>query len=234
MKVFVLFSSVIMLFLTGCSTTYNVREDPEEFRDLRGDLYLKSSTVRLLSGETLSLDSTVLLATSVVGVATVDGSRQELPLSQVKEISTSHVGRGLWRGARSGLLVGASIGLVAGAASPVGNGFFSSPTRGASLMAGGVAGALGGLFYGAIAGVAFMSTEHFQFNEQPASKEELLRRGVNSPVVTLRFTSPPEETADAVCITWQKRSIWLPKSRIVIERIENGCVLTVPEQLLEK
>jgi hypothetical protein len=234
MKLSVLYSILIMLFLTGCSTTYNVREDPEEFGDLRGDLYLKSSTVRLLDGREISLDSTVLLATSVVGVTAEDARHQELPLSQVQEISTSHVGRGAWRGTKKGLLVGTSIGLVIGVASPVGHGLFSPPTRGDALMAGGVVGALGGLCYGAIAGMVFMSTEHYQFNDKPASQEDLLRREGNSRVVTLRFMSPPEETADAVRITWEKRTIWLPKSRIVIERIENGCVLSVPEQLLEK
>src|SRR5512140_581179 len=161
MKAIMVSSIFTMLFLTGCSTTYYIWDEREEFRDARENLHLSRSTVRLLNGKEISLDSTVLQSSSIAGVTTEGGERQELPLSQVQEISITHVGRGAWRGAKGGLLAGTSIGLMLGAGMSVG-GFLEPRTREDAFLLGGAAGALTGLIFGPIAGMAFLSTEYYQ------------------------------------------------------------------------
>src|SRR5512140_880876 len=109
MKSLFLLSSILGLsLLTGCSMTYFVPQDPEteEFVDARDNLYLSSATVTLTGGTEISLDSTVLLPTSVSGVKEDSRVRHECPLSTVSEIRVTDVGRGAWRGGRGGLLAG--------------------------------------------------------------------------------------------------------------------------------
>jgi hypothetical protein len=223
-----------LFFLTGCSTTWYVPQDAEseEFVNARAKLHMKDATVTLLDGTEIYLESTSLQPTAVVGVKEDTSERQNVPLSDVKEIRTTHIGRGAIRGMTRGAIICGSISLAAAIGS-VGSREFMAPQSAGDVLAFGLAGAFSGALYGAITGMVSMSTEHYRFApDNEASPDGDSKE--SGRMIQLKLLVLEHETSDAIGITWDGRLRWVPKSRITIQRTDEGFILTLPERYLEE
>ena len=90
---------------------------------------------------------------------------------------------------------------------------------------------------GLIGAVAF-SPYHYEFHSvsggEGTHKPPPLPPVRLSESLTLRLNSFQDETPNRVCIMWNGKRLWLPKSEVEIERDGEYILLTVPAKLLNE
>jgi hypothetical protein len=235
MKTLIISCILTIPFLAGCSTTYYVprAHEAEEFVDVREKVHLRHATVTLVDGTEVPIDSTSLHSDSISGMKKDTRIPQVWPLSQVREITIRHFGRGARRGALNGLIWGGALGLAVGVdarTDPV----LAQSGEDASLVV--VTFAFCGAYVGAMVGMGVLSTEHYEFSEDAAatfSSQETKHWGGRNPRNVLEVEKFLAETDSTVTIRWQEKMVKLPKAEITIEKTEKGYRITVPVRLLQ-
>jgi hypothetical protein len=238
MRILTMLCFFALLIFAGCTTTYYVPRDPDadEFIEARGNIGGRAAAVITLKGNYLRLDSMLLRADSLVGYDRDTHSAVVIPLLDVDEITATSIMRGFGRGVGQGIAIGGSFGLLTGVA-------FGGSGGGSDKGSGAIRGAFGGAFLGgipgAVSGALFLSTEHYRFVNGGdfrigRKSEKAALEGLSlSQIITLKLSALQDETPEAVSILWNGKPIWLPKSKIRIERGEGMISLTVPIRLLD-
>ena len=209
MKTMTILCLVSLLLSQGCSTMHYVPRDPwaREFVLANGDI--EGLDIKTVGGSRLKLDRPTLRADTLSGYDHDTHAVVAFPLSDVDQIALTSVARGVVRGA--------DIGFPSG-----------------EYMA-----------FGAMVGAITLSTETYKFVEEvdprlgnethyAPDEDPRLRGLLPSEVITLESWPLQDETPEAVSILWDRKPLWLSKSRIKFERLSGGLGnLTVPRSLLE-
>ena len=226
--------SCLGLFLAGCTTTTELSRSPDEntLAEVNNRLSGSEVEVSYVDGRKVLLDSANLVSDCIIGLHQESGSQVEISQADIQSFqarpSLDPAGAGL------GALIGAvSVGVttylvgislmdaIPLAVSPQTN---LAPYVTAGVFVGGVVGGVVG---------GHPSSEIYTFDTPAAGEPTKQADGsVPSKMVTLQITSIQEETPDQICIKWNGRPVWLPRSEAKIQRVGEHNLLTVPARLL--
>ena len=227
------------LMLAGCSTTYDVPRNPhtDGFLDAQEGIEGRTVLVSLMDSTVLELTSAALLTDTITGFNQTSGIETAYPLREVAAIRAYDAWRGAGRGFLQGAIIFGSVGLLGGVAAMEPGKFLAPQDAGDVATLAAVGAAYGGLLGGVLGALTFSP---YDYRFQPLEGGIRKRQAPAVPAVrlsqsiTLRLTSFQDETPDQVCIMWNRKRLWLPKSEVRIEREGEHILLTVPEKLLEK
>lgn len=225
----------VLPLLAGCSTSYQSTGEfsQKEFATLAEDLVGEEASIEFVTGDVMDARIVRLTRNSIDLRGEDEPISRVVPLSSVHEIKVTSPASGLAKGAGIGFVVGGVTGVIMGFADGDDTrGWFRMSAGQKALVGGVMLGTVGAVVGGLVGLAGGAAGKSYYFNEETMTKGGYRGSSTHPRLLVIEVPQILEETEQSVRILFSGKEVWLPKSKIQIERGDKSIRITVPENLL--